>query len=99
MIVTVLLASIAVYSWKLLGYLVPSMLISDRLRLLSERVTIALLAALVGIQGFTTGTTLVIDARLAALLVAGILLWRKVPYIVVVAVAALTAAGLRLLGL
>lgn len=99
MIVTVLLASIAVYSWKLLGYLVPSRLISDRLRLLSERVTIALLAALVGIQGFTTGTTLVIDARFAALLVAGILLWRKVPYIVVVAVAALTAAGLRLLGL
>ena len=98
MIVTVLLASLAVYSWKLLGYLVPSRLISDRLRLLSERVTIALLAALVGIQGFTTGTALVIDARLAALLVAGILLWRKVPYIVVVAVAALTAAGLRLLG-
>lgn len=98
MITTVIIASIAVYSWKLLGYLVPNRFISDRVRLLSERITISLLAALVAIQGFSIGTDLVIDARLPALVVAGILLWQKVPYIVVVAVAALTAAGFRFLG-
>lgn len=98
MILTVVLASLAVYSWKLLGYLVPARLISDKMRLLSERITIALLAALVAIQGFTSEQDLVIDARLPALLVAALLLFLKVPYIVVVAAGALTAAGLRLLG-
>lgn len=98
MILTVVLASLAVYSWKLLGYLVPARLISDKMRLLSDRITIALLAALVAIQGFTSEQDLVIDARLPALLVAALLLFLKVPYIVVVAAGALTAAGLRLLG-
>lgn len=98
MILTVVLASLAVYSWKLLGYLVPARLISDKMRLLSERITIALLAALVAIQGFTSEQDLVIDARLPALLVAALLLFLRVPYIVVVAAGALTAAGLRLLG-
>lgn len=98
MITTVIIASIAVYSWKLLGYLIPNRLISDRVRVLSERITISLLAALVAIQGFAMGTNLVIDARLPALVVAGVLLWQKVPYIVVVAVAALVAAGFRFLG-
>ena len=98
MITTVIIASIAVYSWKLLGYLVPNRFISDRVRQLSERITISLLAALVAIQGFSLGSDLVIDARVPALVVAGLLLWQKVPYIVVVALAALTAAGLRFLG-
>lgn len=98
MILTVVIASIAVYSWKLLGYLVPNRFISDRIRQLSERITISLLAALVGIQGLAEGTALVVDARLPALVVAGLLLWQRVPYILVVAIAALTAAGLRFLG-
>lgn len=99
MILTVVLASLAVYSWKLLGYLVPNRVISERVRLLSDRITIALLAALVAIQGFSAAQTIEVDARLPALLVAGALLWLKVPYILVVAIAALTAAGLRFLGL
>lgn len=98
MIVTIVLASVAVYSWKLLGYLVPNRLISDRVRLLSERITIALLAALVAIQGFTSSQELVLDARLPALMVAALLLLLKVPYILVVAAAALTAALIRFLG-
>lgn len=98
MIITVLVASLAVYSWKLLGYLVPNSLISERVRTISDRVTIALMAALVGIQGFAIGTRLEIDARLPALIVAAVLLWLRVPYILVVAIAALTAAGIRFLG-
>ena len=98
MILTVVLASAAVYSWKLLGYLVPSKFISPRLREFSDRVTIALLAALVGIQGFSIGSALQLDARLPALVVAAILLALRVPYIVVVAAAAAVAAGIRYLG-
>ncbi len=99
MILTVVLASLAVYSWKLLGYLVPSKHISPRLRVLSDRITITLLAALVGIQGFAVGNELQLDARVPALVVAAALLALRVPYIVVVAVAAVVAAGLRYLGL
>lgn len=99
MILTVVLASLAVYSWKILGYLVPERFISDRLRGFSDRVTIALLAALVGIQGVAVGNELQLDARIPALVVAGLLLWLKVPYVLVVASAAAVAAGLRYLGL
>lgn len=99
MILTVLLASAAVYSWKILGYLVPERFISVKLRGFSDRVTITLLAALVGIQGVAVGNELQLDARLPALAVAGLLLWLKVPYVLVVASAAVVAAGLRFLGL
>ena len=95
----VLLASAAVYSWKILGYLGPSQFISAKLRSFSDRVTITLLAALVGIQGVAVGNELQLDARLPALAVAGLLLWLKVPYVLVVASAAVVAAGLRFLGL
>jgi hypothetical protein len=98
-ILTAVLASIAVFSWKLLGYLVPARFISDKLRLLSDRVTITLLAALVGIQGIAIGNELQLDARVPALFVAALLLYFKTPYIVVVAVAAAVAAGLRSFGL
>ncbi len=98
MILTVVLASLAVYSWKIMGYLVPERFISARLRGFSDRVTITLLAALVGIQGIAVGNELQLDARIPALAVAALLLWLRVPYILVVASAALVAGGLRLLG-
>jgi branched-subunit amino acid transport protein len=97
-ILTVLLASLAVYSWKLLGYLLPSKLITPWIREFSDRVTITLLAALVGLQGIAVGNELELDARIPALAVAGVLLWLKVPYILVVLAGAVTAAGLRYLG-
>lgn len=99
MTLTVVLASLAVFSWKLLGYLMPARIITPWIRAFSDRVTITLLAALVGLQGIAIGNQLQLDARLPALLVAAVLLWLKVPYVLVVLAAALTAAGLRLLGL
>jgi hypothetical protein len=99
MITAVILASIAVYSWKLLGYLIPERFITDKFRDFAERVTVALLAAMVMIQGFTVQGEVVIDARLPALGVAAILLWLRAPYILVVVAAAAVAGILRLLGL
>ena len=99
MILTVIFASLAVFSWKLLGYLVPGRFITDKFKGFADRVTVALLAALVAIQGFSTDGELLIDARLGALAVAAVLLAFRAPYILVVLAGAVVAAGLRALGL
>jgi branched-subunit amino acid transport protein len=62
-----------------------------------ERLTVPLLAALIAVQTFATGDRLTLDARAPALLVAGVLVWRRAPLVVVALVAAATAAALRLL--
>ena len=98
MIVYVLIASALVYSWKLLGYLIPERFITPQIRAYAERVTVTLLAALVAVQGFTGSSDWQLDARAPALLVAGVMLWLKVPFVLVIAAAALVAAGLRFLG-
>jgi hypothetical protein len=95
---TVIIASLAVFSWKMLGYLIPQKWITDGIRAFSERVTVALLTALVTVQTLVTGNQVEFDARVPALGVAAILFALRVPYIVVVIAAAATAAGLRLLG-
>jgi len=97
-IVTVLIASATVYSWKLLGYLIPEKRITPAMRAFAERVTVSLLAALVVIQGFTTTGEIVFDARVPALITAALLLWFRAPYIVVVIAGALVAAVFRMLG-
>ena len=99
MTLTVIIASIAVFSWKLFGYLIPQKWITDGIREFSERVTVVLMSALVAVQTFVTGNQVEFDARVPALGVAAILFALKVPYILVVIAAAATAAGLRLLGL
>jgi branched-subunit amino acid transport protein len=58
----------------------------------------ALLAALVATQAFATDEELVIDERAAGLLAAGVAILLRAPLLVVVLVAAATAAGLRALG-
>ncbi len=98
MTLTVIIASLAVFSWKMLGYLIPQKWITDGIRAFSERVTVVLLTALVAVQTLVTGNQVEFDARVPALGVAAILFALRVPYIVVVIAAAATAAGLRLLG-
>lgn len=44
-----------------------------------------------------SGRTLVIDARLAGVTVAGLLVWRRAPFVVVVVAAATVTAALRAL--
>jgi len=98
MILSVIIASLAVYSWKLLGYLIPERFITDKFKDFAERVTVALLAVMVMIQGFTTQGEVVVDARLPALAVAALMLWLRAPYILVVIAGAAVAGILRLLG-
>ncbi|MEY4276282.1 MAG: hypothetical protein RIS26_745 [Actinomycetota bacterium] len=92
----VILGSIAVYSWKLLGYLVPKHLLENKvLQKLSGFLTITLLAGLVSVQTFADQKSLVIDERLLSLLVAAVLLKFKAPFIVVVIAAGAVAAIFR----
>lgn len=98
MTLTVIIASLAVFSWKMLGYLIPQKWITDGIRAFSERVTVVLITALVAVQTLVTGNQVEFDARVPALGVAAILFALRVPYIFVVIAAAGTAAGLRLLG-
>lgn len=95
----ILLASIAVLSIKLIGYVVPPRLLeSARAARTAELTTVALLSALIVVQTAGIGQGLLIDARLPAIAVAAVLFALKVPFIVVIVAAAATAAGLRLIG-
>jgi hypothetical protein len=100
----IIIGSLAVYSWKLLGHLVPSRLLESKfLTRLAGFITIALLMGLVGVQTFVGETVdrqavqLVLDARAAALFTAALLLVIRAPFIVVVLGAASVAALLRLM--
>lgn len=96
---TVLLGSVAVLALKVVGYLVPpSLLERPTPARVANLMTVALLAALVVTQTLERGGGLVLDARVPAVVVAGVLFALRVPFIVVIVVAALVAAGLRLLG-
>ena len=98
--VAIVAAGLLAWGIKYAGHSVPeSWLENPRVHRIAGYVTIALLAALTAVQAFTAKGGLVLDARLAALAVAAVLLWRKAPFLVVVFSAAVVAAGLRLLGL
>jgi branched-subunit amino acid transport protein len=60
-----------------------------------QLLAVPLLAALVLVQTFATGSHLTLDARVPALCVAALLVWRQAPFLVVVLAAAGTAALLR----
>jgi branched-subunit amino acid transport protein len=72
--------------------------LGPELRRTLDLVAVPLLAALILVQTLGDGQRLVIDARLPALVVAGVLVWRRAPFLVVVLAAAATAALLRAVG-
>jgi hypothetical protein len=85
------------FALKLGGWSLPARLLEgERLQRAAMLLPPALLAALVVVQTFSDGRSLVVDARAAGLAAAGLaVLWRA-PFIVVVVVAAATAAVVRL---
>lgn len=94
--IAVIVGSLAVYFWKILGYSLPKRFAENKeVVVFASKLTIALLAALTAVQTFTSGQSLVLDSRIAAVGVAALLYWRKAPFIVAVAAAALVAALLR----
>lgn len=96
--VLVVATSAGCYALKLAGYLVPARLIDrPRVRRLVELLPVALLVALIVVQGFADGRHIHVDgARLAGFGVGAVAVWRRAPFLAVVVAAALTAALIRL---
>ena len=93
----VLLAAILVLAVKLVGYLVPQSLVEKPgPSRIASLLTVALLAALIAVQTLAEGSTIVVDARVPAVIVAAGLFALRVPFILVLIAAALTAALIRL---
>ena len=95
----VVAGSLGCYVQKLAGYFLPlSVLENPSVRRVAGLLPVALLAALVGVQTFADGQSLVLDARAVGLAAAAVALLLRAPFLVVVLVAAATAAGLRAAG-
>jgi uncharacterized membrane protein len=93
----VLAASAGCYAVKLAGLSVPRRILDDpRVRRIAALIPVALLAALIAIQTFSTGHDLVIDARVAGIAAAVVAVRLRAPFIVTVAVAAAVTALVRL---
>ncbi|PID96631.1 MAG: branched-chain amino acid transporter AzlD [Actinomycetales bacterium] len=96
----VLVASGLAFVTKLAGHLVPARLLhGTRMRRVSALLPVALLSSLVVLQAFAaTDGSLVFDARAVAVGAAVVALALRAPFVVVVGIGAVVAAGLRLLG-
>lgn len=96
----VLLACLLAYVLKLAGYVVPhSWLEVPWVARVTPLLPVALLSSLVVTQAFlTSGGTFTLDARAAGVAVAVGALLLRAPFLVVVALAAATAALVRLMG-
>ncbi|NDL58674.1 AzlD domain-containing protein [Phytoactinopolyspora mesophila] len=72
--------------------------LSPRVEQLMAVSAVVLLAALVVTSAVLDGQEFAGFARPAGVVVGGVLAWRRAPFVVVVLAAAITAAGLRLIG-
>jgi uncharacterized membrane protein len=92
----VLALAAAAYSFKAVGPLVIGRrTLAPELTQVLELVAVPVLAGLILVQTLDGGGRLVIDARVPAMCVAALLVWRRAPFLVVVFAAAATAALLR----
>ena len=89
----ILVASAGCFALKLAGLSVPARVVGSGRAV--ALLPVALLAALVGIQTFASGTSLVLDARVAGLAAALVAVRLRAPFLVVVACAAAATALVR----
>ena len=98
--VAVITSSIIAFIFKISGYIVPEKYLEKpKIKSITNLVPIVMLSALVVVQTFAIGQNLVLDARIASLIIAIILLILRASFIVVVISAALVAAILRYFGI
>ncbi|MCW2838925.1 MAG: branched-chain amino acid transporter AzlD [Aeromicrobium sp.] len=84
------------FALKLAGLSVPPRVLDHPFTVqVADLIPVALLGALIAVQVFADGSTLSVDARLAGLAVAAVLLALRVSFLPVVVAAALVAALLR----
>ena len=94
----VLLAGVGCYLLKLAGLSLPERVLEHpTVERVADLIPVALLAALVAVQTFSSGPDLVLDARALGLGFAVVALLLRMPFLVVVVGASVVAAVTRLL--
>ena len=93
----ILVLGLGSYLLKATGPLILGERAPASLARLAELMTPALLAALIAVQTFADGKSLVIDARAVGLAVGAIAVWRKAPFVVVIVLSAGATALVRAL--
>ncbi len=94
---SIIALAVAVWGQRLLGGFVVGPVLARRpamaqvLGLVPAAVVMAVIVQL----SVADGRSLVLDERLAGMVVAGVLVWRRAPFLAGVLAAALTTAGLR----
>ncbi len=96
-VVTLILLAVGTYALKATG---PLLLGGERelpptVTRLALLLPAPLLAALVATSAFVADQRWVFDERAAGLAVAGLALWKRLPFVVVIILAALTTAAVR----
>lgn len=95
--IAVLLACVGCYLLKLAGLSLPERVLAHpTVERVADLIPVALLAALVAVQVFSSGPELVVDARVLGLGFAVVALLLRMPFLVVVVGAAVVAALARL---
>lgn len=93
----VVLVAAGCFAFKVAGLSVPQRVLDHPFMIRAAGlIPVALLGALIAVQVFAGDRVLVVDARLAGLGVAAVLLALRVPFLPMVVAAAATAALLRL---
>lgn len=96
----VLVLAAGVWGQRFLGMYVGGPVLSryPALGKLATLIPAAVVMAVIVQLTVASGTSLVVDARLAGVGVAGVLVWRRAPFVVVVLAAAVVTALARALG-
>lgn len=90
------LLTIGIFAFKSAGPLfIGARPLPPRVQNLVDLLPAALLAALVVVSTFSAGQSIVIDARVAGMVVAALALWRRVPFVLVIILASATTAVVR----
>ncbi|MEU9116845.1 AzlD domain-containing protein [Streptomyces sp. NPDC048483] len=91
--------AVGCYLIKYLGLLAPAGILERPLvKRLAALLPVALLAALTAQQTFADGQHLMVDARAAGVAAAAVALVLRAPFLLVIGVAVVVAAGVRALG-
>ena len=94
----IVVAALGCYALKLAGLSLPQRVLANpSVERIADYIPVALLAALVAVQVWSSGPSLTIDARSAGLAFAVAALLLRAPFLVVVIGAAVVAALIRLL--
>ena len=94
--IPLLVGCLGVYLFKLAGLSVPAAVLArPTVQRIAALLPVVLLAALIGVQTLGAGQSIHVDARLAGVMVAGVAVWRKAPFLVVVIIAAVVTALFR----